>query len=471
MDEQLPQHPTAGLSAVEGRAKELIEAHTAELERDARLGFLKRYLEGDQDLPYCPRGARVEFKVIAEKSITNWLPLISDTFSKGLWVDGYRPGKSVQNAPAWEFWQANGLDARQTVAHRGALEYGAAYTLVLPGRPTPLIKPISPLKTYVRFEDFDDEWPYDALIRKGVDREGGRLFQLLEGDLIHDLRVPKDSDNPKLMGSMKHSLGVVPMVRFRERLDCEEARGIIRPLVNLQDRINEAVFNLLIALQYASFRQRWATGLDIPRDPDTNEPVEPFESAVDRLWVSPSPEAKFGDFAQTEVHGHLRTYESAVKTLAAIAQTPPQALMGDLVQLSAEALAAAESSTQRKTGEYETLFGESWEQAFRLASASRGDRKGASDTSAQVRWRDTEARSLAATVDALGKMAQMLAVPVEALWERIPGVTDQDVKAWKELLKKADSMQTLAEALTATAQVSGARQDFTDAAPPPAEVS
>jgi hypothetical protein len=53
------------------------------------------------------------------------------------------------------------------------------------------------------------------------------------------------------------------------------------------------------------------------------------------------------------------------------------------------------------------------------------------DTSAQVIWRDTEARSLASTVDALGKLVTMLGVPPQALWERIPGVTQQDVERWK----------------------------------------
>lgn len=82
------------------------------------------------------------------------------------------------------------------------------------------------------------------------------------------------------------------MVRFRDRLDGEN-RGIIAPLLVLQDRINEAVFNLLIALQFASFRQRWATGLAIPTvdDPESSlfgQPVEPFQAAVDRLWVTDS---------------------------------------------------------------------------------------------------------------------------------------------------------------------------------------
>ena len=37
-----------------------------------------------------------------------------------------------------------------------------------------------------------------------------------------------------------------------------------------------------------------------------------------------------------------------------------------------------------------------------------------------------ESRSLAQTADALGKVAQMLEVPVEVLWDHLPFLTDQD---------------------------------------------
>lgn len=62
-------------------------------------------------------------------------------------------------------------------------------------------------------------------------------------------------------------------------------------------------------------------------------------------------------------------------------------------------------------------------------------------------WRDTEARSLSTTVDALGKLAQMLNVPVEELWERVPGVTKTDVDRWRKAAERArrdaDAMEQL----------------------------
>jgi len=392
-----------------------------------------------------PKGAKQEYLHLAKRAITNWTPLVPDTYSKGLFVDGFRPANAADNAAPWSYWQANGMDARQNVVHRGALEYGTSYTLILPGtlqsRRVPVMRPLSPLRSAAWYRDEDDEFPEIGLRRKGETIDGTRLIELYDKTSVYTFAKPKDSDNWLLGGVEEHGLGVTPFVRFRDRLD-GEAVGVVKPLINLNDRVNEVVFATLVALQYASFRQRWATGLAIPEDDDGN-PLEPFQAAVDRLWIADSEGARFGDFAQTEVQGHLSIYDSTVRTLAAVAQISPNILTGDLVNLSAEALAQMESQTQGKISEYETIFGESWESAFRLAALAAGDTAAANDTSAQVRWRDTEARSLAQTVDALGKMAQMLQVPVEALWEKIPGITDQDVTYWRSLRESQDVLGAL----------------------------
>jgi hypothetical protein len=127
-----------------------------------------------------------------------------------------------------------------------------------------------------------------------------------------------------------------------------------------------------------------------------------------------------------------------------VSQTPAHELVGQLVNLSAEALAAAEASKQRKVEQRQTVFGESWEQVFELGDEMAGRTV---DYGAEVRWRDTEARALAATVDALGKMAQMLMIPPEMLWEKIPGVSTKDVARWKDAAARGDSLASLEELL------------------------
>lgn len=464
------------MSDVSQIAESMVAALEADLRPSGRLGKVRDYLRGKQDLPYMPKGAVAEFRHMAKRSITNWLPLVSDTYSDSLHVDGYRAAKSAENSKAWDYWQANGLDARQSIATRGALEHGTSYVRVLPTRgKSPEIRPLAALKSYALFEDDDDEYPLYFLYRRGATALGdGVLYEFYDDTYRYDLKVAKGRGAGRhvLSNPTPHGMPVCPFVRFRDRLD-GEAVGIIAPVITLQDRVNEVVFALMIALQYASFRQRWATGLAVPMrdvlDADGNkideEPVEPFESAVNRLWISDSTDTKFGDFAQTEVAGHLQTYESTVKTLAALAQISPSVMTGDLVNLSADALAQMESSTQRRITAYETIFGECWEQVFQLAAIAAGD---PIDDNAQVRWRDTEARSMESVAKALSILVTDLKVPAEELWEKIPTATDQDVLRWKTAAQRPDTMALLTEALTSAASstVPAAPSTFAPAAPP-----
>ncbi|WP_405061888.1 phage portal protein [Kribbella sp. NBC_01505] len=430
-------------------AQDMASQLTSSLQKDAFLGKIRRYLKGDHDLPYMPRGATAEYKALAETSITNWLPLVSETFSQGLAVSGYRTPSAEADDAAWAHWQRNGMDARQSVVHLAALEYGAAYVLVRKGDPDPSIKALHPTRVWALYEDQDDDFPVLALIKNGVSAQGSELYTLLEGPNVWDIEKPKGQDNFKVIGEgpIAHGFDKPPLVRFRDRLDGENV-GIIKPLMTIQDRINTAVFSLMIAIQYASFRQRWATGLDVPIDPETGKAVEPFKAAVDRLWISDSPDTKFGDFAQTEVAGHISSYEQAVSSLSAIAQTSPHVFLGDLINLSADALAAAEKGTQRKLKRFQTLFGESWELVLKLAAIAAGDPVNEGTETAQVQWADTEARSLAQTVDALGKMVQMLSVPAEGAWEMIPGVTQATIKRWRALGSNDTGLRQLADAIS-----------------------
>lgn len=418
-------------------------------------GRIDRYLEGHHDLPYMPRGATTEYRTLARKAITNWLPLISETFCQILFVEDYRSAEESTSDAAWKHWQANKLDARQTIAHRAALEYGVGYVLVLPGENDgeSSIRPLHPTRVWADYEDDDDEFPQRALIRKGRASNGDHLFELIDDAAVYTLRRPKIGGDLTVVATEKHDMGYVPIVRFRDRLDGRNT-GIIYPLITLQDRINEAVFNLLIALQYASFRQRWATGLVIPEAED-GTPVEPFEAAVNRLWISDNPDAKFGEFNQTDVSGHMEAYDSAVSTLAALGRVSPHTLLGKLVNLSAEALAAAESITQRAGGQFQILFGESWELVLQCAAQAAGQEAPSED--AQVKWKNTEARSMAAQVDALGKMVQMLGVPQEAAWRMIPDVTKTDVDSWLTMKPaNSDGITALADALSKTGTTSTA---------------
>jgi hypothetical protein len=183
----------------------------------------------------------------------------------------------------------------------------------------------------------------------------------------------------------------------------------------MMDRINETVFNRMLAAQFAAFRQKWVTGMEIPRDPETGDPKEPFRTAIDRLWMSENPDAKFGEFDEASLLNYINAAEADIQHLAAISRTPAHYLLPHGPMPSGEALKAAETGLVAKVKRRQRFFGESWEEMLRLALLMQGDPR-ASDVSCETLWQDPESRSDAQTADALVKLAQ-ISVPSEMLWE------------------------------------------------------
>ena len=419
-------------SAALEQARMMIRWRAAEKEQ---LDKIHAYRSGTQALPVIPSGVPTEVRRLTQMSRVNILDLVISAVAQSLYVDGYRPERESTNAPAWDIWQANKMDARQTAVHRGALSYGVSYVTVLPGDSAPVIRGYSPRRMTVVYGE-DDDWPMFAL---RAEPSGGEwLYRLYDDEAVYFLSGGEESGSGlTFVETREHDLGVCPVVRFLNRMELDgEIVSEVEPLMPIQDQIDLTTFELLVAQHFGAFRQRYILGWTA----DTEE--QQIKASASRLWTfEDSPgDISVGEFAQTDLKGYLDSRESSLRHAATISQTPAHELIGQMINLSAEALVAAEASQRRKIAEREMSFGESWEQTLALAGRMQGVE--ASD-SAQVRWRDTESRALAATVDALGKMAAMLGVPVQELWEKIPGVTQQDVERWKAAVAAGDPIASL----------------------------
>jgi hypothetical protein len=336
------------------------------------------------------------------------------------------------------------MDARQTAAHRSAISYGAAYAVVLPGDPVPVIRPVSPRSLTAVYGD-DDDWPELALEARRSPVPGVQLYRLLDEERAWWVQVDS-SGRVTLVGEQEHGVGVVPVVRFRSSLEADpeaEVQGDVEPLIPLQDQINITTFGLLVAQHYGAFRQRYIIGWLAESE------AKALEASARKLWTFEDENVKVGEFGQTDLRGYLDSREATLRHLATVSQTPAHELLGQLVNLSAEALAAAEASHRRKVAERQAVLGEAWEQVLSLAAEISGN---PSDPSAYVRWRDTEARSLAQVADALGKLVTMLGVPPQELWEKIPGVSQQEVERWKARAAEGSALEQLARVLTEQAK-------------------
>ncbi len=428
---------------------------------DQRLARVATFLDGTYpSAAFIPRKFRTrdaerEYAGIIARSRQPVLSLPVATLAQGLFVDGFRPRKSATDAPGWARWQANRMDAKQIGLNTGVVAFGTAYLVILPGDPVPVWRPVSARRMRAMFADaLNDEWATFALEEwvEGTAKGRRRRFRLYDAEHVYELagQVLGSQADPiigqpfggpsELLGEPKpHGAGVCPVVRFSGPDVDGVHLGEVQPLIPLQLQIDASTFYVEMAQQFGVHRQRYGIGLAIQTDDDGN-PLAPFDAAVDRLWLAQAEkdadpgDVRLGEFGQTEIKSWLGAREEARRAVAIVSQMPPGYMLGDLINLSAEALAAAEAPAQRRTGVYKTLLGECYEQGFRLDARLSGDEFGWNDTAAQVVWRDTESRSLAQVADALGKMAQMLGIPPRALWEKVPGVTDQDLQAWEAIL-------------------------------------
>jgi hypothetical protein len=401
----------------------------------SRLNRLHRYLRGTQIFSWIPSAPTTEVRRIGNLARVNMLGLVVNSVVQSMYVDGYRAKKAADNAPAWDLWQRNRMDARQIGVHRAGLAYGAAYVTVLPGDPVAVIRGVSPRHMTCVYGE-DDDWPMWALEQRRSAVNGETLYRLFDDTTAYWVSA-KNSGTPEYISDEEHGLGVVPVVRFRAVDDLDdEVTGEIEDLIPLQDQIDVTTFGLLVAQHYGAFRQRYILGW-LAEDEE-----EKLKVSAAKLWTFEEGKEviQVGEFSQTDLKGYLDSREATIRHLASVSQTPAHELVGQLVNLSAEALAAAEASKRRKVTERETMFGEAWEQVLELGGQVAGYDV---DPQAEVRWRDTEARALAATVDALGKMTQMLNIPPQELWERIPGVSQQDVERWKSAASQGDSFAQL----------------------------
>jgi hypothetical protein len=255
-----------------------------------------------------------------------------------------------------------------------------------------------------------------------------------------------------------HGLGICPVVRFLFETDLdgeEDCSGEIEPIIPIQDQINFDTFNLMMSEQYAAIRQRWVTGM-APVDEQGREQA-PFRPGVDRVWAAEDPNTHFGEFSETPLQPFSGVREDGIRHMATVTQVPPYQLLGQIANMSAEALAAAKDGQDRHVDELKANLTDPWRNTFRLEALARGDKQGWNDLFGTVVWRDTSTRSFSATIDGLTKLAQMLGVPVQELWKYIPGVTAEDVQAWL-LAAQREQAQAIVEQAIAQAQQAPAAQ-------------
>lgn len=437
------------------------------------------WLRGDNDKPSLPPNQLPEYGQLQDASPTNWARLAVSILSQNLYVSGIDRGRAASDgsrveSQVWNrIWQPNRMDSRQIMIHRGALGHGVSYivndhgTDWLTGKETLRMRGVSALNGVCLWRDpANDEFPEYAMelldesthnfIEKRVIRiwHGGRIYELA-GDFKSTEALETGKADWEFISPGEYRSDVIPWVRFTNDLDLDgRVTGEVVPFIPLLKRIDQDTFDRLIVQRFGSWKIRTVAGMKQPDNP-AEEALVARLLRVNDLLTSTSSETKFGTLDATPLDGFIAARDADIRDYSSVTQIPPHHLLGLSPNVSAEGLVEAQRGLMQKINERKHLFGESWELEMRLGAHMLGMQEEAGDFNTQVRWEDTEGRSLAQVADALGKLAQMVEIPPEMLWTRVPDWTQQDTERALKLIESRQAEELMQQALEAGARVGG----------------
>lgn len=451
MDEDEPLSPLWWVK----RLKKELDGRQADMQ-------LFRDLVDDAHTPPDTAEKSRKYRLMAGLATTNLCGLVVEATAERMEVEGFRFGDDPDgDKDAWRIWQESDFDAGSAESITHALVYGRCPISVDPAGPRLLGE--DPRQVVVAYSSdgrrdrlaalkvFADEWTGQHFATLYLPSQVWKFRNTGTPDrAVWDVRDDAVTRNP---------FGEVPFFELRNR-PLGRTRSEIANLVTPQQRLNQAVFNTDAVAEYGAFRQKWATGIEVPSDPVTGVPVSPFDAHVAKLFVGAPPpgkegvvEPKFGDFNATDLSGYISLGREIAAHMARVSRVPITYFLTDVSNLSADALALLVSGLVKKCQRRVKGYEPALEGAMRLAFKALGDPR-AGEVSAEVKWASMETRSVAQDADAAVKLTQgdNPVITPQTAQERYLGMSqterDRD-EAWRRQGRAVDDLDRVLAAAEA----------------------
>jgi hypothetical protein len=274
----------------------------------------ERYYDGDHDVPYDVRRFNSVFKGIFETVRLNVCPLVVDSMTDRLELEAFEiPGNAAAARRANELWKQNLMPLVSNEVHREAFKKGDSYVIVQPDT-----------------EGIPRVWfnEADCIVVRYSDNVPGRLEVAAKRWLANDRRyrlnvyyadhieryvtdrkksdyeteepdwtayVPYSPDDIATSEIIPWDYGQVPVFHFANASLYTYGKSELGDVIPLQKAINKTVGDLMITSEFASFRQRYAVGVD------PEEATAAWMKGVERILTFTSPDAKLGEFSASDL--------------------------------------------------------------------------------------------------------------------------------------------------------------------------
>lgn len=385
-------------------------------------------------------------------------PIIRSAESR-IRVTGFGTGEGLARR-AQELWDMNDMNKQHQFVHVQTMVKGDGYVIVLPKKNgTPGIWPQRSDSCVIVYDDNDPTEKVAALKWWIVDTDGKGTYKVraniyfsdrIERYISRSASTSLDIDFSALdpysdKSVTQHRVGEVPMFEFNANFDLDlgHGRSDLADAVGPIDAINKSMLDMMTASEFTAAPQRYATGVEIPLDPKTGEPLEAYKSGKNKLWTAPNEAAKFGQFTAGDMKGYRDSVDLLVDHLAFSTATPAYALMKQVQYPSGEALRSAEAPLRGRVGDHQDSFGPVWlavvAAAFRIDENSSGV-QGTALKQIEPKWLPVNAPFATSEFMAELKVkAETLGVPEEMLW-REAGYTASQIEEMKRMREEEASL-------------------------------
>lgn len=444
------------------------------------------YYAGIQRLTFATENFRSVFGNTFKEFAENMCPAVVDSLADRLQITGFKSGSAeiitedigtsefgparkkitVQDEVgdrAWEIWEKSGMVLKAGEVHEEAIRTGDAYVIVWPDDamqvkmwpqdashcrvqydPNRAGRTLRGLKIW--YNEIEKEWHLNVYLPTSIDKFASSST---------DATFPTNHSKWSMFEQVPNPWGVVPIFHFANKgLYCHGVSEL-KDIIPIQDALNKSVCDMLVAMEFAAYKQRYIIGADPELDEETGEPVDQTMKnyGVDRLMAIPDPESKVGQFDATELGQFLRVQDKFWASAAKVSGTPLHYFYitsGDFP--SGEAIKSAESRFVKKISDRQEGFGAIWGHLQKFALWVDGtldfDRDPTGyplfdDEVVEVLWKDSSPRTESELADtavkkkAVGVSDSMILKELGYSPEEIERMLEESYayQAWKAALK------------------------------------
>lgn len=459
-------------------------------QRRRNYSIFYNYYEGNHPLAFATAKFRSTFGALFKDFSDNLCPAVVDSLADRLKITGWSSSErtsSEQVTPSdepgipdriWlkiddpiadqcnELWEDNKMVSRAAEVHREALKEGDSYLLVWPGDDMEAeFWPQTALEMAIEYDPnklgviaratkiwwlpLEKRWRLNVYLPDKIEKYISRQQSPNGIPNNHTQWDPTIGDDGK-GAVVPNPYGRVPVFHFANKSVYRPGQSELKDVISIQDALNKAVMDMMIAMEFASFKQRYVIGMEVEVDEETGEPTDQNTKnyGVDRLFAIPGDknEVAVGQFDSTDL-GQFRQVQNDFRAeVARVSGTPLHYFLiatGDFP--SGEAIKSAEGRFVGKLEDRQGDWGPIWGEAMKFGLAI--EEVLPDELELEPVWKDASPRSLAELADTAVKKK---ALGVGRYWLlKDLGYEDDEIQM---MLQEADSLAQAQAVLQAIAK-------------------